>query len=276
MKAIDLSRWELLLPSTPTDLNYLLSGADIGGGSLAGAAENVRFESDGALTFIVPASETAQGPDDMLACELREFDDRVGAHGWNTSQGGYLSASLRINELPEARIGGEARIAIGRIMGSTGQMCVLYYDAGTLYITDSMDRRDGKPLRLDLRSVSGEATAIPLGERFDYFLKVSMSDFVVSVIHHGVTYSARQELNDDWLGKVLHFNVGIGVLPGEVRGAASASYYAISEPMVALARNADFGGALDDRNIVSAKVVLTLDDGGEVEIPLDWRASIRH
>lgn len=270
MKAIDLSRWQLRLPFAATDPVADLAPRD-GGEARSASSEYFRFDSDGALTFVVPAATRSDAGSEMLACELREFADRVGARSWNSFEGGYLSASLRVNEVPEAPHGRTERIAIGRIGGADGQTCVLYYDAGGIYLSEGQQLQAQTAKRIDLQSSSGGEATIPVGDRFDYFVELAHGKLLVSVIHDGVTFSAHHPLDRNWLASPLHFSVGVTVSSRSIRGNASVTFFAISQP---LAEAAVAAGKRDRRKaapraIASARLVLTMTDGEEIELPLD-------
>jgi hypothetical protein len=269
MAEVDISGWSLKLP--PKYRDEIALHADQS--SLASVKSRYfRTERDGSLTFIAPA-DGARG-NRSSGTELRRWRADDASFGWNTSLEGYLSASLRINEVPCDAVGRPVPLVIGHIRHGSHCMCRLYYDAGSIYFVDDVSGPDASSRKFVLTSFAGDPIGVPQGERFDFFIRVQMTKLHVSVIYKGRTYSALDELDPFWIGKNLQFSIGVHVQSESESlpiGQGSVSYFAVSEPGHSQPTGKPDNARPESGNqkkLVSAKIVLQYDDGETVEIPI--------
>ena len=270
MAEVDISGWSLKLPAKYRD-EVTLQSDQLSLASLK--SRYFRTERDGSLTFIAP-TDGARGQRSS-GTELRRWRADDASFGWNTSREGYLSASLRINEVPTDAEGKPTPVVIGHIRHGSHCMCRLVYDAGSIYFVDDVTGPDATAKKFVLTSFAGQPIADPQGERFDFFIRVQMDKLHVSVIHKGRTYSALDELDPFWIGKTLQFSIGVHVhadAETAAVGQGSVSYFAVSEPGNSQSTSKSDNPASEakkpQKKLVSAKIVLQYDDGETVEIPL--------
>lgn len=269
MAEIDISGWSLKLPPQYRD-DVARHGDQ---SSLAGVKSRYfRTERDGSLTFIAPA-DCGRG-EGASGTELRRWRADDATFGWNTSLEGYLSASLRINEVPVDSFGRPAPLAIGHIRHGSRCMCRLYYDDGSLYFVDDVAGSEASAKKFVLTSFDGSPIEVPQGERFDFFIRVQMTTLHVSVIYKGRTYTAVDDLDAFWIGKTLQFSIGVHIhqdLETSRLGQGSVSYFAVSEPANSETTDRPNSSKPEkdpQKKLLSAKIVLQYDNGETLEIPL--------
>lgn len=269
MASIDLSGWSLKLP--PAFKQEMTQNSD--GRSLDRLRSKFfRTEDDGSLTFIAPA-----GGSYLKRCagtEIRKWHASNAQLGWNTSQEGYLSASVRVNEAPVDPEGAAAALTISEIFCGRDVFCSLQFQGGRLYLVDRHAHDSKTFTRTELCSFSGQSLNVPMSARFDYFLRVQMSSLTVSVIFGGKTYSATRDVPASWVGKRFHFSVGAKLqndLENPLTGNGNVSYLLVSEPKApAGSEKAEDAEpiAKKDKKVVKASILLEYEDGERVEIPM--------
>lgn len=234
--AIDLSHWKLTLP------------VDSGGGTGGTAAEVKPIPqnysnppyfytvSDG-LIFSAPTNGATTSGSPYPRSELRELNADGSNAAWGISDGGVLSATLAVNEVPKLSGGGDGRVIVGQIHGPKDELCRLYYDNGRLYFHDDK-AGNGKETKFVLKSNSGETTAIPLNASFSYTIRATSSQLEVTATYNGKTYLAAEPISSFWPGKPLYFKAGAYVQVGKPgsgagstgTGKGTVTFYALSIP----------------------------------------------
>lgn len=250
----ELSNWKITLP---VDSDYFDDpGADytdgtaveVKGDEFEGfeAAEFFYYDDDEeAMIFRAPADGAKTSANTTYArSELREMDGDDNA-AWSLSEGGTLSATLKVTELAKEDDGDAGRVVIGQIHGEDDELVRLYYDAnGELYfaneITDD-DNVDDSEVKFYFENSSGESANVALGETFSYNIDVSDEKLTVEVSIDGEVYSAVEtdgidpsNIVDAWSDDSFYFKAGVyqGVNnqdghSSEGTGAAEAAFYDI-------------------------------------------------
>lgn len=205
----DLSRWKLDIPVTA-------SGGTSGVGQTIFQPELETYESDyfktaadGAMQFYAPVVGAKTSTNTSYTrSELREMNLDGSKASWKTSEDSALQATVAVNQMPVADGGKVARIVVGQIHGPDDELCRLYYDANgkVYYINDKST--GGKELTHELKSASGQVSAIPLNAKFDYKITVANNTLTVMVTHDGVSYSYSEPINSFWSGKGMYFKAG--------------------------------------------------------------------
>ncbi|MBE3636773.1 polysaccharide lyase family 7 protein [Mangrovicoccus algicola] len=174
--------------------------------------------------------------------ELREMNDDGSNAAWSVSQGGTLSATLKVTELAEEDDGDPARVIVGQIHGANDELCRLYYNAdGDLYYANELTGSDGDERLFYFENAAGQRPNVALGETFSYIIEVVDGKLIVAIYADGQTYSAvptdgvdPTEIIDDWNGDSFYFKAGVyqGVThvsghASEGSGAAEAAFFGI-------------------------------------------------
>ncbi|MEO1329051.1 MAG: polysaccharide lyase family 7 protein [Pseudomonadota bacterium] len=171
--------------------------------------------------------------------ELREMDgdDRA---AWTLSEGGAMSATLKVDELPTEDDGDPGRVIVGQIHGQDDELVRLYYDAtGALYYANERTGADGDEREFYFANKNGEAPDVSLKETFSYLIDVDADALVVKVFADGQVYEATPtdgvaptELVSAWDDDEFYFKAGVysGVNdddghPREGSGSAQAAFF---------------------------------------------------
>ncbi|MEO8627331.1 MAG: polysaccharide lyase family 7 protein [Betaproteobacteria bacterium] len=223
------------------DANGLFSGTAIEKKPIASTYQDPQYfytAPDGAMTFMAPTGGATTSGSHYPRSELRELTSSGANSAWTIEQGGSLSATVAVNELPVATSGRSGRVVIGQIHGPNDELCRLYYDNGQLYFHDDKSGASQTELEYVLKSSSGVASNIPLNAKFDYSIVVASGNIVVSARYNGVSYSAAEPISNFWVGQALYFKAGVYVQVGKPgsgagtmgTGRGKVSFYKLAKP----------------------------------------------
>lgn len=218
-----LTNWKITLPVNSS-------------GTLGGSAKeydpiplNLEVEpyfytgGDGAMVFNAPVLGTTTGGSKYPRSELRELDDDGELAAWTVAEGGKLTATVAVTELPTATTG-SSRVVIGQIHGPDDELCRLYFNAGgKLSYANDKSGSSNKELSYDLKDAQGRVTNIPLGAKFDYSIVVAAGKLTVSATYNGVVYSASETISSFWTGKACYFKAGMYCQVGKPGSSAGST-----------------------------------------------------
>jgi hypothetical protein len=236
--SISLTHWKITLPVTK-DGTVSGPGNAVEIKSLPGVAVPPYFTvTADSISFRAPTDGATTKGSHYPRSELREMDGEGEEYQWVVSQGGTLSATLQVDELPKTAKGVPGAVVIGQIHGPDDELCRLYYDNGQLYFVDDKAGKAAKETKFVLKSPAGKAAKIALGERFSYEIDANSERLKVSVTYGDVTYTATDPISTFWPGKELYFKAGVYVQMGapgsnanrKGTGWGGVTFYAISEP----------------------------------------------
>lgn len=229
--AIDLTNWKLTLP---VDSRNGFTGKAVEYKQLGNVKNSEFFRNSDGLIFRVPSNGATTSGSKYPRSELREMKNGT-EYYWTTAQGGELTATLEVDELPVTKEGKKGRIVIGQIHGPDDELCRLYYDNGTLYFYDDKAGSKRKETKFVLKSPDGKEPQIKLDEKFDYSILVKGGYLTVQANYKGVTYKASEKIGSFWKGKKLYFKAGVYSQVGRLgskagttgTGYAQATFYDI-------------------------------------------------
>jgi len=235
----DLALWKLTLP---IDSSGGFSGTAIEIKSLSSTYQIEPYfytATDGAMVFNAPTYGATTSGSHYPRSELREMAAPGVVAAWTVAQGGTLSATLAVNQVPTTSTGAKGRVIIGQIHGPADELCRLYYDNGVIYFHDDKAGSSQVETQFDLKDASGAKTKIPLDAKFDYTINANSSKLTVSVVYNGVTYTAADPISAFWPGKALYFKAGVYVqvaAPGSGAGTVGTgwgqtSFYRLPRPV---------------------------------------------
>ncbi|MEL6523044.1 MAG: polysaccharide lyase family 7 protein [Pseudomonadota bacterium] len=266
--SFDLTNWKLTLP---VDSDYFEDGNEDytdgtayevkGYDDLEGFEAGEFFFYDDSIDALVfragtTGAKTSAGTR-YVRTELREMEGDNGEtnSAWSISEGGALSATLRVDELPDEESEGSApwdysRVIVGQIHGEDDELTRLYYDSqGDVYFANELTGGNG--VDVDERSFyfedeNGNRPDISLGETFSYLINVEDGQLIVKIFADDTTYTASDivedgvtidatEIIDDWYDDSFYFKAGLymGVQgddpdhPKYGDGFGEASFFAI-------------------------------------------------
>lgn len=236
--SIALTHWKLTLPVTK-DGTVAGPGNAVDMIVLQGLSVPPYFTvTPDSISFRAPTDGATTKGSHYPRSELREMDGEGEEYQWVLEQGGTLSATLQVDELPKTTKGKAGAIVIGQIHGPDDELCRLYYDNGSLYFVDDKAGKAGKETKFVLKSSAGKSAKIPLGEQFSYEIDANSERLKVSVSYGDITYTATDPISAFWPGKELYFKAGLYVqvaAPGSNAGHlgtgwGGVTFYAISQP----------------------------------------------
>lgn len=221
--AFDLRPWKLTLPVDKNGKATVHEAVSVYHPALDQQYPPYFTVSGGRLIFSAPTTGATTGGTEYPRSELREMTpDGKKPGNWYAPDGGTLSASLRIIELPRVTDGTLGRIVIGQIHADPVD-CLnrIYYDNGNLYFDDDRAGSKQKLARYYLKDANGNSPKIPVGADFSYTIKVADGVQTVTAVYRGVTYRAVDPLSAHWDRKTpVYFKAGAYVQVGAVGGDA--------------------------------------------------------
>ncbi|MFK0383020.1 polysaccharide lyase family 7 protein [Agrobacterium sp. NPDC090273] len=237
--AIDLSRWKVTLPVNEQGVRSG-EGDAVELKMLKGLSVPPYFDvQQNSITFVAPTNGARTKGSNYPRSELREMDGKGDEYEWQVGDGGRLSATLKVDQLPKANGDLPARVVIGQIHGPDDELCRLYYtDKGELYFIDDKAGDDHEETVFRLVSAKGKEPKIPLGASFSYVIDANAERLSVTVSYKGVDYVGVDPISSFWPGKSLYFKAGAylqvgkpGSKAGTVgQGQGSVTFTAIGTP----------------------------------------------
>lgn len=223
----NLSNWKITLP---VDSKGSISGTAIEVQNLINYENSNYFwdAPDGAMVFRAMADGATTSGSKYARSELREMngDDRA---AWKLSQGGTMSATLKIDELPTRTDGSGGRMVVGQIHGKDHELIRLYYENGTVHFVNDRAGSSNKETTFTFKNSKGEQPSIGIGEKFSYLIDAHGSTLTVKVFADGQEYSSVTAINSVWQSDELYFKAGVylGINETNGRGNGQASFYGL-------------------------------------------------
>jgi Ca2+-binding RTX toxin-like protein len=224
----DLSNWKITLP---VDQSGTIIGTAQEIKSLSGYQDLNYFYtgSDGAMVFRAAVDGATTSGSKYARSELREM---IGADraAWTIKQGGSMSATLEVDQVPTRFDGSAGRIVVGQIHGQDAELTRLYWDNGTVYFVNDHAGSTGQEAAFRLTNSAGKTPDISLNEKFSYKIDASSDQLKVSVYADGQVYTATDTINSFWNTDTFYFKAGtyLGVNETQGTGHGQTSFYALS------------------------------------------------
>jgi hypothetical protein len=224
-ESFDLSNWKLTLPLVDEEDGDALEVHD-----LAGYQNPDYFFAgpDGAMVFVAVVDGATTEGSSYPRSELREMRDGDEAE-WKLDEGGTMTATLTVDEVPVRHYGPPGRVIIGQIHGEDAELIRLYYEYGTVYFENEQSGDDGKEHEFPLQNEAGEFASIDLGETFSYLIDARGDTLTVEVHADGQVYSSVTPINEVWQSDTFYFKAGVylGVNAESGTGRGQVSFYAL-------------------------------------------------
>lgn len=222
----NLKNWKLTLPVD--------NKGDINGEALE--IRNLdKFESsyfydaaDGAMVFIAHTDGATTSGSTYPRSELREMNGDKRA-AWNPSQGGTMTATLKVDEVPSFKNGDPGRVVVGQIHGSDEELVRLYWENNTVYFINDRAGPNNKEIKFDLISADGKTPDIAFGEKFSYKIDARGDTLRVEIHADGKIYTSTTSINSVWQSDSLYFKAGVYLATNEDSGTgrAKVSFYGL-------------------------------------------------
>ncbi|MDQ0422384.1 Ca2+-binding RTX toxin-like protein [Peteryoungia aggregata LMG 23059] len=240
----DLALWKLCLP---IDQNGTTDGVAYEILELEGFEHTSYFYTgeDGAMVFHAPTVGAVSKGTTAARSELREMEADGSLAAWSLSEGGTMTATLKIDEAPLMSDGSAGRIVIGQIHGSDEELVRLYWDDGKVYFKSDIGNDSNASTTYQLTDDDGTTPNVSLGEPFSYLIKVKGDKVTVDVYADGKTYTATLEVGSEWANDQFYFKAGAYLGSNETNstGAGQVSFYGLD---FGHGSDAGLDGLLDD------------------------------
>ncbi len=222
----DLQNWKLTLP------------VDSSGGTSGDALEIKdldNYESthfydapDGAMVFSASANGATTSGSSYPRSELREMD-RGELAAWRLSEGGTMTATLKVDQVPTLSDGDRGRIIVGQIHGQDEELIRLYWDNNTVYFMNDQAGPDNDETKFAFRSSDGGTPSISLGETFGYKIDARGTTLKVEIHADGKVYTSTSTINSVWQYDEFYFKAGayLGVNEDSGSGLGKVSFYGL-------------------------------------------------
>ena len=212
----DLADWKITLP---VDRDGSTEGKAVEVQNLEGFEDDRHFYDapDGGMVFQAGVDGATTSGSRYARSELREMIDGEKA-AWNLAEGGTMSATLSVDEVPKRFDGSNGRIIVGQIHGQDQELVRLYWDDGTVYFRNDQAGPSDKELTFTFSDEDGRAPQIDLGETFSYVIDARGDTLSVAVIADGTTYTSVTSINDVWNDDTFYFKAGAYLGVNETQG----------------------------------------------------------
>jgi hypothetical protein len=183
---------------------------------------------DGAMVFKAGVDGATTSGTKYARTELREMNDDDRA-AWTLSEGGTLTATLKVDETPIKDGGTPGRVVVGQIHGQDDELVRLYYEGGKVYFMNDQAGPDNKETKFTFKNADGKQPNIALGETFSYMIEARGSKLLVKILADGDEYVSNSKINSVWKSDTFYFKAGVylGVNENSGHGEGQASFYAL-------------------------------------------------
>jgi hypothetical protein len=224
----DLSNWKITLP---VDSSGGFGGTAVEVKNLDGYQHSKYFvtANDGAMVFNAPVNGATTSGSSYARSELREMNGADRA-AWNLSTGGFMAATLEVDQVPTKTDGTQGRVIVGQIHGQDEELVRLYWDKGTVYFQNDQAGSNNSETKFSLLNSAGQSPNISLNEKFSYTINAKGESLVVKVLADGQTYTSSTRINDVWDTDSFYFKAGmyLGVNESTGTGSGQSSFYALN------------------------------------------------
>ncbi|MBD2745756.1 polysaccharide lyase family 7 protein [Microvirga sp. BT688] len=238
----DLTNWKITLP---VDSTGGIGGSAYEVKNLAGYQNGSSYftASDGAMVFRAAVDGATTSGSKYARSELREMNSTSNA-AWSIATGGFMKATLEIDEVPTLFSGAHGKVVVGQIHGKSDELARLYWDNGTMYFVNDIAGATGKETKFYFKDVDGKPPSVSLNEKFSYSINATAEKIVVTLYVDGKVYTASDAINSAWLTDTLYFKAGTYLGTNETQGTGygQTSFYALSFNHTGDTTPPDFGG----------------------------------
>lgn len=224
----DLSNWKITLPEDKSGGN---NGTAKEVENLIGYEHSEYFYDapDGAMVFSAGVDDATTSGSKYARSELREMngDERA---AWNLKQGGTMTATLKVDEIPNGSGDAAGRLMVGQIHGQDDELIRLYYEeGGHIYFMNDQAGSSNKEMKFTFKNAEGKEPNIALGEKFSYMIDAHGSKLTVKILADGQEYTSTSSINSVWQSDSFYFKAGVYLGNNETNGSGNGqtSFYGL-------------------------------------------------
>lgn len=253
----DLNDWDITIPVNPS-------------GGVTGLAQTILSldnyaspffyaNADGSMTFMSPVVGATTENTYGARSELRELNPDGSLAAWTMAQGGTMTATLAVNDLPTLLNGQQGKIMVGQIHGNSGELCRLYDDAGKIYFISNNETSISSSNTFQLTDAAGNNPTVALNQQWSYAITAQGDKLTVSVNIAGDVYSSTITVASSWQSETLYFKAGVydgdagtsGTDLKQATGYGQATFYGLDMSHTA---GQGLGGLIQNAPIANADV----------------------
>jgi hypothetical protein len=221
------SKWKLTLP---VDSSGGISGTAVEVKNLVGYENSTYFfdAADKAMTFRAMVDGATTSGSKYPRTELREMNGVDVRAAWKLSQGGTMTATLKVDSVPIYNNGEPGRLIVGQIHGQNDELVRLYYQGGTVHFVNDRSLSGGEAT-FRFKNASGQEPNISLGEKFSYMINAKGDRLLVKIFADGQEYVSDTKINSVWQSDTFYFKAGVylGVNETQGKGWGQTSFYGL-------------------------------------------------
>lgn len=165
--------------------------------------------SDGYFVFRAPVDGATTKNSSYTRSELRELNDDGSRASWTLQEGGTMTATLRVDEVPILANGDGGRFIIGQVHGGNDELVRIYYDDGQVYFRNEIAIESGVEETFHFHNSAGDRPEVSIGEEFSYLIDVQGNDLVVKIFADGMEYVSTTKIHDAWQDNEFYFKAGV-------------------------------------------------------------------
>src|SRR5688572_3447016 len=149
----NLINWKLTIP---VDSSGGISGSAVEITKLTGYESAYFYDApDGAMVFTVAADGATTSGSKYPRSELREMKGSEKA-AWNLTEGGTMTATLKIDQVPKTTTGSPGKIIVGQIHGQDEELVRLYWDNGRMYFANDQAGSSNSETKFYFKNGAGQ------------------------------------------------------------------------------------------------------------------------
>jgi hypothetical protein len=179
------------------------------------ATSHVTPNPDGSVTFLAHVDGAHTSGSKYPRSELREIKPDGSLAAWKLSDGGTMTATLRIDAIPTLKDGTPGKAVIGQIHGKNDELIRLYWNNGVINFHNDISGTDHKEHEFTFDGLP----VIPLGKEFSYLIHAGPS-LAVHIHLDGKLYiKTIDPLDPKWTSDSLYFKAGVYLGENASQGA---------------------------------------------------------
>jgi Ca2+-binding RTX toxin-like protein len=221
------SKWKITLP---VDSSGKISGTAVEIKNLVGYEHSSYFYDapDKSMVFRAMADGATTSGSKYARTELREMNGSDRA-AWKLSQGGTMTATLKVDSVPSRSDGEPGRLIVGQIHGADKELVRLYYEGGKMYFMNDQAGPKNTETKFTFKNASGQEPNISLGEKFSYMIDAEGSKLTVKIFADGQEYTSISTINSVWQSDTFYFKAGVYLGVNETQGSGwgQTSFYGL-------------------------------------------------
>lgn len=179
------------------------------------ATGHVTPNPDGSVTFIAHVDGAHTSGSKYPRSELREIKPDGSLAAWKLSEGGTMTATLRIDAIPILKDGTPGKAVIGQIHGKDNELIRLYWNNGVVNFHTDIAAAD----RLEHEFTFLGLPKIALGKTFSYEIDARASIMTVTIFLDGVKYQTTEAILPVWQSDTFYFKAGVYLGENASQGA---------------------------------------------------------